>query len=243
MNTEHSTQESPPQFGMIDLVDAFTAFRHEYRNQSRESRTIQDSLRNLTERIESVADGIEEHAAQLKNQTPPNPAGSFASSASSTSSAPPEPARQWTQTLIEFDTQWTRAIEAAVRHDEFLRKQNSDFGEQFETAVASLSWFRRRLIAPFLNQLRQILPPASDASAITDGLTILLGRLRQVLTENQIERREAIGLPFDGEWMRSIGTINDPQTPSGHVAQELSPAYFSQGIVIKFADVRVASNH
>ena len=75
---------------------------------------------------------------------------------------------------------------------------------------------------------------------MTEGLTILLSRLRQLMDDQRIERIEVLGKPFDGEIMRSIGTQKDSTVAVGFVAQQLSPAYRYGGEVIRFADVRVA---
>lgn len=238
MSTDNSLEESPPtpQFGLIDLVDAFTAFRHEYRNQSRESRVMQDSLRELVQRIDVIADGLAKQSS-LAESNPIHPIQAQPNQqASSTAS------EQAARTFIEFDIQWTRAIDAALRHEEFLKKQREQAEQAFKEAIAALSWFRRKLLAPFLNRILKIHATDSNSAAISDGLSILLSRLRQVLNENQIERRDALGEPFEGEWMRSIGTVSDPQFPAGHVAFQISPAYIFQGRVLKFADVRVANN-
>jgi molecular chaperone GrpE (heat shock protein) len=56
-----------------------------------------------------------------------------------------------------------------------------------------------------------------------------------------VERIETLGTQFDGELMRSIGTMTNSQYPAGYVAEQFSPAYRWGGVVVKFADVRVAA--
>lgn len=228
MSSDKLIQESPPQFGLIDLVDSFTAFRHEYRSQSRESRVTRDTLEELVQRIEKVSEGL---ARQITQSQPPLVNQQAASAVS-------EP---WAMLLIEFDIQWTRAVEASVRNSDFLRKQREQADREIGHAIASLSGFRRWLSAPLIKRLRQLRSDHLTSEAMNDGLAILLSRLRQVLSEYQVERRDALGQPFDGTWMRSIGTLVDPLQPPGHVAQQISPAYFYESQIVKFADVRVAS--
>jgi molecular chaperone GrpE (heat shock protein) len=40
--------------------------------------------------------------------------------------------------------------------------------------------------------------------------------------------------------MRAIGAVESVDCPSGHVVEQLAPAYRWQGRLLRFADVRVA---
>ncbi len=67
--TDESTLDSaPPQFGMIDLVDAFTAFRHEFRSQVKESRTTNDALQEFSRQITEVISGLQRSASTTGDQ-------------------------------------------------------------------------------------------------------------------------------------------------------------------------------
>jgi len=219
---EATFDSAPPQFGLIDLVDEFTAFRHEFRSQVKESRSTNDVLQDVSQQIAEVISGLQRQASK-----PSDPADTPA---------------QFTMTLIEFDVQWTRAVDAAVRNDEHLQTQQESVGRAFIDAVAGLSpwqrWWARPLIRRYQNGRSNI---DQDSSAMTEGLVILLTRLRQVLTEYQIERVDTLGQPFDAELMRSIGIVESVAFPAGHVGQQLAPAYRRHGKIIRYADVRVVS--
>lgn len=228
--TEESILDSAaPQFGLIDLVDAFTAFRHEFRTQVKESRTTNDVMQELSRQVTDVVDGLQQAAAK--------------SVAQDEARARVDATAPFAMTLIEFDIQWTRAVDAAIRNDQHVQKRQELPTQAFADAVAGLSKWQRWLAKPLI-QRYQTTTPASDqsSSAMTDGLVILLSRLRQVLTEYQIERIDTLGQPFDAELMRSIGSVQDPTVPIGNVAQQLAPAYRRHGKVIRYADVRVASS-
>jgi molecular chaperone GrpE len=221
--TDESTFDSaPPQFGLIDLVDAFTAFRHEVRSQVKESRTTNESLQGVSGQIAEVLNALQRPASKSSDQV--------------------DASARFAMTLIEFDIQWTRAVDAAVRNDQHLQQQQELSGRAFTDAVAGLSAWQRWLAGPLIRHYQNG-PPIidQDSSAMTEGLIILLSRLRQVLTEYQIERIDTLGQPFDAELMRSIGTVENASVPAGHVAQQLAPAYRRQGKVIRYADVRVVS--
>jgi molecular chaperone GrpE len=61
-----------------------------------------------------------------------------------------------------------------------------------------------------------------------------------MMHEQGIERVDVQGKPFDADTMHAIGTVESADCPSGHVAEQLSPAYRWQGKLLRFADVRIA---
>ena len=46
-----ASDEDVPAFGLVDVIEAFTAMRHEYRGQTREGRELAESVRSAVERI------------------------------------------------------------------------------------------------------------------------------------------------------------------------------------------------
>jgi len=229
----NETDESPhdsaaPQFGLIDLVDAFTAFRHEFRTQVKESRTTNETLQDLTRQVTEVVSGLRRVANERVETEVPATADATAPLA---------------MTLIDFDIQWTRAIDAAIRYEQHLQKRQELSTQTFADAVAGLSTWQRWLAKPLVRRYQAAVPASEpNSTAMTDGLVILLSRLRQVLADYQIERIDTLGQPFDAELMRSIGSVEDSSVPAGHVAQQIAPAYRGLGKVIRYADVRVASS-
>jgi len=61
-----------------------------------------------------------------------------------------------------------------------------------------------------------------------------------MMHEQEIERLDVQGQPFDADTMHAIGTVASTACPPGSVAEQLSPAYRWQGQLLRFADVRVA---
>jgi hypothetical protein len=227
--TDESTLDSAaPQFGLIDLVDAFTAFRHEFRTQVKESRTTNETLQELTRQVTEVVSGLQRVATERVEADPP---------------ATVDATTPLVMTLIDFDIQWTRAVDAAIRYEQHLQNRQESSTQTFADAVAGLSPWQRWLAKPLIRRYQAAVPASEQkSSAMTDGLAILLSRLRQVLADYQIERIDTLGQPFDAELMRSIGSVEDAEVPAGHVAQQIAPAYRSLGKVIRYADVRVASS-
>ncbi len=216
-----------PQFGLIDLVDAFTALRHETRTQIKEVRGSSELVSVLSQRLNQIALQLEQQATASRREDA-------------------QPSRETSLLLVEFDIQWTRAVDAIER----MEKQNKDIAglpyQTFDAIVAGLGpwqrWLSKRLIGAFQkSRPSQDLKLSEETSGVaSQGISILLARLRNVLRDYQIDRVETTGKAFDGQTMRSVGTVVSDSVPEGYVAEEYSPAYLQRGQALRFADVRVA---
>ena len=100
-------------------------------------------------------------------------------------------------------------------------------------------WFARPLLT-LLAYHRPAREPVKDDPAL-EGLNMVLARLRRMMREQSIERLDVQGEPFDAETMHAIGSVAATDCPSGHVAEQMTPAYRWRGKLLRFADVRVAS--
>jgi molecular chaperone GrpE (heat shock protein) len=60
------------------------------------------------------------------------------------------------------------------------------------------------------------------------------------MNDRDIDRLDTEGSEFDANTMRAIGAVESVDCPSGHVVEQLAPAYRWQGRLLRFADVRVA---
>lgn len=217
--------DSGPQFGLIDVVEAFTSLRHEYRSQVKETRELASGLTQSTERIAELETVLTRLTQKFETTT-------IQSNQSST---------RITEALVDFDIQLSRAIEVAIAQDERRRSGQTQQSKTIHLSIARISRWRRWAAGPVIEAIEQQLDDETDRSAnVIDGLSILLAKLRQTLVEYQIERIETIGEPFNGETMKSIGQLPVDGVSAGHVTEQLSPGYRCEGEVIRFATVRVS---
>lgn len=215
--------EEPPQFGALDIVEAFTAMRHEWRGQTKESRALAEQvqvavrdLRTLESKLLARVDGA--HTDDSAE------------------------ARELALLLTETDHQLSRAVAAIAQWETHrrLREQADTQGvERFFDGMSALArWFARPLLT-FVVERRPVHDSAAESPAIA-GLELVLARLRRAMRERGIERLDAEGQAFDANTMHAIGTVAASDCPSGHVAEQLSSGYRWQGRLLRFADVRVA---
>lgn len=220
---EEPVQEEQPQFGAVDIVEAFTAMRHEWRGQTKESR-------NLAEQIQAAVATLQELEANRLDES------------AETGRAVNEESKKLAALIAETDHQLTRAIRAVEQAETHRRQREAADYEALEQYFSSLSRLRRRLARPlwkFVLGQRQKQKPTGEDPAL-EGLNLVLARLRRSMKEHNIERVDTEGQPFDANTMNAIGTMESPDHPSGHVAEQLSPCYRWRGEILQFADVRVA---
>lgn len=220
---EDQSQEEGPQFGAVDIVEAFTAMRHEWRGQTKESR-------DLAEQIQDAVRKLQELEAQWLTWTVENQPDDS------------QEAKQLARLIADADHQLTRAVNAIGQAERNRRARDeadqAAIKQYFGGLNALARWLARPLLAFILEQ--QKAKDSTTENPAVEGLSLVLSRLRQAMNEHQIERSDALGLPFDGATMNAIGTVDSSDYPPGHVAEQFAPCYHWKGQILRFADVRVA---
>jgi molecular chaperone GrpE len=226
---ESSIRDAPPgdepRFGAVDIVEAFTAMRHEWRGQTKESRA-------LAEQVEATVTSLQSLESKLLACVAENRVDDLAES------------RKLVLLIVETDHQLSRAIAAIAQWDvnrRFREEADAKAVQRFFEGMGRVArWFACALMT-FVAEQRAAQKPAGENPAL-EGLSLVLARLRRAMYEQGIERIETLGRLFDAETMHAIGTVASADCPHGHVAEQLSPAYRWQGRLLRFADVRVAES-
>jgi molecular chaperone GrpE len=216
-------EDAPPEFGLVDLIEAFTAMRHEWRGHTKESRAAAESVRAAVNTIQELESALQAQIA-----------------ANSTSES-----KQLVEAIVDTDHHLTRAI-VACGQVEASRSQRAQSDveaiQQYFDGMSSLArWFARPLLTFVLAQERNHAPVEGVASPTLEGLNLVLARLRRAMKELQIERLDARGQPFDANVMNAIGAVESAEVPSGYVVEQLAPGYRWRGQLLRYADVRVCS--
>jgi molecular chaperone GrpE len=224
--TEFSTVEPAADvemFGLVDVIEAFTALRHEYRGKTRESRV-------LFELVTASAANIQQFEAQLAERL---------------ASAPTDAdAVRMVNVIIDMDLHLTRAVDSTKQ---FLAAEQLRRVEGMKSVLASFDrvnrvsrWFAKRSIPATRELIKAELEAVQKPNVASEGLSMVVSRLRRLMREQQIKRVETVGQPFNPESMNAVSAVDSNTVPAGHVVDELSPAYFWRGRTMRFADVRVS---
>lgn len=225
---DHQQSDSVPEFGLLDVIEAFTAMRHEYRGQTRETRDLAAAIRDAADQIGQIETRLA--------------AGSSANSGAQENHL----AARLVESLIEVDLHLSRAADAATQYERSLSDaddspQSNVVHDLFRQLNPIARWFCRSFHRRLQQRFNEIAErKRAEGNPTTEGLTLLAARVRRLLEDRQIDRFETTGQPFDAERMTAIDAVAAEGQPSGIVLEQLSPAYQWQGRLVRYAEVRVA---
>lgn len=237
--------ESPstPQAGLIDIVEAFTAMRHEFRTQTVESRGVADQIAAAQQRIEQFEQQIGETIQAWRRAADESQADQGDARRGDSD------ALKLAQSLAELDLYLSRSVESAITAirnsvqtiaPEHLQRQlDAELSRSGFWSRRSHRAFGQRLIAATHSEMEKAKLIAESAAS---GLEMSIDRVRTQLRHCDIERIDCVGEPFDAELMNAVEAIESREYPPGHVADQLAPAYRWNGQLLRFAEVRVTKS-
>ncbi len=213
-------------FGLIDLVEEFTALRQELKLQTRSTRGLQEqseallpALRQAIEHFRSVSPR-EEQAAWS--------AGKPIALALATLDEALDRCRG------EIDKAQVAALEEAPRN----------LAAAVDRLHAGLPWLRRLIVRSYHRRVKELLEHEVRAQnrawteSLLEGFELIQNRVRRVLKSEAIEPVDCLGRPVDPERMIVIETSDAPDQPPGTVIEELRRGYTWNGRILRLAEVR-----
>ncbi len=225
-------QAEMPAVGLLQLVEQFTALRHDLKLQTK-------SARSLEERSEATLNAM--HAAIEQ----------FRSVQANESQAGQQAAKPLAEALADLDEALLRGrkvIETSrYRILEETSTELQKLQEQLDELFRTQPWWRRRLCRPWHEAAKELYSQRTTElqrgifKSLLEGYDLIQNRLRRTLDEQAILRIECAGRPVDPNSMTVIEVINDPRRPPGVVVEEVRPGYYWKGKVLRFAEVRASS--
>jgi molecular chaperone GrpE len=223
VGAEIAPQQADPQFGAVDIVEAFTALRHEWRGQTKEGRALAEQIQAATANLQALESKLLAAVADCQ----PDVVGE---------------GRRLALVIAETDHQLSRAVAAVLQWETSERQREEADERAIDRRRAEMTALARWFARPLLQLLaeRRAARPLAARHPAAEGLEMVLARLRRMMREQGLERIDVLGEPFDADSMHAIGTMTAANCPPGHVGEQLSAAYCWRGQRIRFADVRVA---
>ncbi len=215
---------SESAFGILDVVESFTALRHELKLQVKQGRDLQQAMADGVSRLSDLPQ-------QLKLQ------------AAAAESAAWQSAQKMGLAIAEIDDM-LRRLQA-----EYPGPNDAPgLSEAFEAECRNVGWWAARFCRPFLQRMRTALRASAEAAAqqaarrdsVREALDLLLARVHSWMEQLQLVRRDVVGLPFDPETMHAIDRVERAGAASGEVVEQLRPALSWRGELIQYAEVRIA---
>ena len=158
--------------------------------------------------------------------------------------------------------QFRSALEELKTHGEALRLQNERLTRDLDRARGEAAHAQRqaerRLLLGIVD-LRDRLQAGADAAAarrpsalarlvpgetrfaraVSEGLTLTLQRLDQLLETHRVRPIEVLGKPLDPQIMRALGVEAAPDAPEGVVLREVRRGFHLGGDLLRAAEVIV----
>ena len=217
-----------PEFGLVNLVEEFTALRHELKLQTK-------SGRGLIDQAESTVAALRQAIEQFRSVEPKEAQAAWSAG---------KPIAEALGDLDEALARGRREIER-IRHrveDDATLALADAVDERFRRQ----SWLRRLLTADFHRQVQNVVHGGSwlrreMLDAILEGYGLIQARLARVMATEQVERIPCEGRPVDPERMVVIEAVDNPDRPPGTVLKELRSGYTWKGRLLRYAEVQAAS--
>jgi molecular chaperone GrpE len=213
------------EFGIIDIVEEFTALRQEVKLQTK-------SGRGLFEQTEATLAALRGAIEQFR------------------SIEPKEDQAVWMagKALVEALGDLDEALERGFREIERARHQIADESVRaLEKALNELhaerSWIHRRFLRAYHTQVLEVVNLDGQSrheffASFLEGFGLIQKRLRRVMAAERVERIVCENTLVDPALMTVLEVVERVDQPPGTVVKELRPGYTWRGRVVRYAEVQ-----
>lgn len=219
-----------PTTGLLQVVEALTAMRHELKLQTRNGRSLEDSVQVARQSLESAMRQFQ--SVQAKEA---------------------ESAHRAAQPLIEALAGLDESLLRGVRAMEITHRQLTEMAPQqlrqvLDDELQRLPWWRRWLIHAWCQRLRDQIADAAarfadeEFARIMEGYQLIQSRVQQELRKQGLSRLVTLGQRVDPTCMTVVDIVDDPSLPPEVVVEELRPGYRWRDTVIRCAEVRAVKS-
>jgi molecular chaperone GrpE len=221
------TAARPRDFGIIDLVEEFTALRQEVKLQTK-------SGRGLLEQTETTLAALRQAIEQFRSVEPKEAQAVWATG------------RALAEALADLD----EALERGQREIERGRHRIADLSiRALEATLNDLhrrrSWIRRWMLRAYHGEVLEVVRRDGVArhhlfDSLLEGYGLIQKRLRRAMASERVERIPCEGNAVDPELMTVLEVVELADHKPGTVVKELRRGYTWRGRVIRYAEVQAA---
>jgi molecular chaperone GrpE len=229
--------EAPGNAALLEIVEAFTAVRHEIKLLTKGSRGMQEEMAQAMTGLARSIDRVEQ--SKVDARIAADEAARLA-------------ARPLLDRLMDLDESIRQAITGLESPVEPQSSSSTalycrDMLTRLETDFQRLSKWRRVLLGPWHNHVMSLLQPPGDSPAATkilhpirDGLQLLQRQLARTLAESNVEPIHCVGRLVDPHTMRVVEVVESAEVPAETVLAELRRGYTWRDELIRAAEVRAS---
>lgn len=218
--------EADRPFGLVDLVEEFTALRQELKLQTK-------SARGLQEQTETLLPPLRQAIEHFRSVAPREEQAAWSAG---------KPLAEGLATLDEALDRCRGEIEKArvVAAEQVPRK----LATALDQAHAGLPWLRRVFLRKYHGQMKELVERESRGinqewlESLLEGFDVIQNRVRRVLKSEEIVPIDCVGRPVDPERMIVIEVVEAANRPAQTVIEELRRGYTWKGRVLRLAEVK-----
>ncbi len=217
-----------PDVSLRQLLEAFTAMRHELKLQTK-------SARGLEETFQQALTELDEAAEQMRAVE------------AAESVVAERAARPMVEALIDLEEALERGLRSVEKtHRQLVREARERHEQASRQRWQQLPWWQRLLakfwydasLAVFREQLDHL--HQTKVQPLLEGFQLIYNRLQRTLQQLQIERIDCVGQPFDPAQMTVVELAESNEYPAETVLAVIRPGYLWQERCVRYAEVRAA---
>jgi molecular chaperone GrpE len=215
-------------FGLVNLVEEFTALRHELKLQTK-------SGRGLIDQAESMVAALRQAIEQFRSVEPKEAQAAWSAG------------KAIAEALGDLD----EALARGRREIERISRRLVDdttlaLADAIDERYRRQSWLRRLLTSDYHRQVQNVVRGGAwlhrdRLDGLIEGYGLIQARLARVMAAEGVARIPSEGRPVDPERMVVFEVIDDPDHPPGTVLKELRSGYTWKGRLLRYAEVQAAS--
>ncbi len=221
--------EELPDVGLLQLVEAFTAMRHELKLYTKGTRNLEATVTRSLEGLGAASRVFESVQADEQG-------------------AAHRAALPLVETLVGLDEGLLRAEQAfRSAHRQLTQTAPDRLRARLEQEFARQSWWGRLRTGRWYVQTRELACAAlgqaaeEEFASLMEGVRMLQERLARALRDQGIQRIDGTGQIVDPTRMTVVDLVIDSQLPPETVAEVVRPGYLWGDHMVRFAEVRAVA--
>ncbi len=218
-----------PDVGLLQLVEAFSAMRHELKLYTKGTRNLEATVTRSLEGLDLASRTFE--SVQAKEQE-----------------AALRAALPMVEALVGLDEGLLRAEQAfRAAHRQLTQMAPARLREDLDRQLASQSWWRRLMLRRWHERVRDLacaaLGQTADAefASLMEGFQMIQARLTRAMSDQRIERIDETGGRVDPTRMTVVELVSDQVLPAETVVEVVRSGYLWSDHVVRFAEVRAVA--
>ncbi|MFW6169899.1 MAG: nucleotide exchange factor GrpE [Planctomycetota bacterium] len=229
-NNANTPPPTLPEVGLLQMVEAFSAMRHEIKLYTKGARNLEGAVERSLEGLDAASRAFK--SVQSKEQQ----AVDYA-------------ALPMVESLIELHESFLRA--APVLHaayDQLTQAAPARLSEKLDQQLKNQWWWRRWMVRRWHARIRDMVyrgqaeTAERELAGFREGFQLIQARLARALAESDIRRLDETGVTVDPTRMTVVELLTDSDLPPETVVEVVRPGYLWGSRVVRYAEVRAVAS-